>query len=181
MKNTNALKELLDKKANLYNNHQFIETDPIQIPHAFSKKEDIEIAAFLVSTIAWGQRKNIISSGKKLMQLMDNTPFDFVTNAQQSDLKAIANFKYRTFQPVDVLFFIDSLKNIYINHAGLENVFNIGYGKDYSIFSSLIHFRKIFLSTEHLERSEKHLANVKANSSAKRLNLIFAVDGALRR
>lgn len=50
--NNQDLREFLNEKANLYNNPNFIESDPIQIPHQFSLKEDIEIAGW--------NRKNII-------------------------------------------------------------------------------------------------------------------------
>ena len=58
--NKSELKEFLDEKVLAFNNPKFIESDPIQIPHKFSLKEDIEISAFLTSTIAWGNRKMII-------------------------------------------------------------------------------------------------------------------------
>ena len=57
----NELKEFLDTKVIEYNNLKFIESDPIQIPHQFSLKEDIEIAGFLTAIIAWGKRKMIIN------------------------------------------------------------------------------------------------------------------------
>ena len=59
------LKAFLDEKVVLYNNPKFIESDPIQIPHLFSKKEDIEIAGFLTATISWGKRKMIIKNASK--------------------------------------------------------------------------------------------------------------------
>jgi hypothetical protein len=72
------LKEFLDEKVELYNHPNFIESDPIQIPHRYSLKEDIEIAGFLSATIAWGNRKMIIANSNKLMELMGNTPFDYI-------------------------------------------------------------------------------------------------------
>lgn len=168
-----SIKKLLDSKADLYEGHEFIETDPIQIPHRFSKKEDIEIAGFLTSTIAWGQRKSIIKTAIKLMDIMDNAPFDFIINAEENDLKKLEHFVYRTFQNSDCLFFIKSLQNIYKNHHGLENVFTSGYLEDNTIFSSLCLFHELFFSISHLKRTEKHIADVRRNSSAKRLNLFL--------
>ncbi len=174
MKLSNAeLKNFLDEKYDLYNRDTFIDTDPIQIPRAFSKKEDIEIAAFLAATIAWGQRPTIIRNAKKLMQWMDQAPHDFIMNAERSDLDNFAGFKHRTFNGEDAIFFIQALQNIYKNHEGLESVFskptqNGGDAKD-----ALSHFRDVFFSINHPSRTEKHVSNVLKKSSAKRLNMFL--------
>ena len=115
------LKDFLDEKAVKYNQPFFIETDPIQVPKIFSEKENIEIAAFLTSTIAWGNRVSIIKNATRLMALMDNQPFDFVVNAPDSDLNRLEIFVHRTFNGIDTVFFIHSLRNIYQNHKGLQN------------------------------------------------------------
>src|SRR5690606_23894927 len=120
------LKIFLDEKASQYNSLEFVTLDPIQIPHQFSEKEDIEIIAFLVSTIAWGNRKSIITNGNKLVDLMGNTPYDFVMNHSEADLARLQHFVHRTFNGTDLMFFISSLKNIYTRHQGLEAVFANG-------------------------------------------------------
>jgi len=170
---SSELKSFLDEKYDLYNRETFIETDPIQIPKAFSKKEDIEIAGFLASTIAWGQRPTIIKNAKKLMQWMDEAPHDFIMNAQDSDLDVFAEFKHRTFNGEDAIFFMKALQNIYKNHGGLEAVFSKpmadgGDGKD-----SIANFRETFFSINHPQRTEKHVSNVLKKSSAKRLNMFL--------
>jgi uncharacterized protein (TIGR02757 family) len=172
-KEQSGIKLLLDKKANLYERPEFIDTDPIQVPHNYTLKEDIEIAGFLTATIAWGQRKSIIKSAKLLLNLMDNDPFAFVSNATDQELRKFQNFKYRTFQEEDCIFFLKSLQNIYLKHGGLEKVFTEGYLQKNSIFSSLAHFYKTIFALPHLARSEKHVAKVMANASAKRLNLFL--------
>jgi len=169
----NEIKFLLDDRYRRYNHFDFIETDPIQVPHTFGKKEDIEIAAFLTATIAWGQRITIIKNARRLMSLMDNAPHDFISNATESDLEIFSDFKHRTFNAADCKFFIRSLQNIYTNHEGLEGVFNKAYQSDNNISSSLIYFRKIFLEINHEKRTEKHLSDVNRNSSAKRLNMFL--------
>jgi uncharacterized protein (TIGR02757 family) len=113
------LKEFLDEKVNLYNNPNFIETDPIQIPHQFSIKEDIEIAGFLTATIAWGNRKMIITNAKRMMELMGNSPYDFVINHKDYQLEALEPFVHRTFNSIDFKTFIIGLQNIYVNHGAL--------------------------------------------------------------
>ena len=114
------LKIFLDEKVIQYNSPKFITSDPIQIPHEFSTKEDIEIAAFLTATIAWGNRKSIIKNAQKMMTLMGNSPYDFVINHNVTDLNGLNHFVHRTFNGVDFTQFIRSLKHIYLNHGGLE-------------------------------------------------------------
>lgn len=167
------LKEFLDEKADLYNRPSYIESDPIQIPHDFTNIEDIEIAAFLSATIAWGKRSIIIRNARDLIRRMDNAPYNFVMNATQSDLEYLKGFKHRTFNDIDCLFFIKSLQNIYRNHEGLKTVFLKGYQQNNTIESALVYFRKIFFEIPFPERTQKHIANVEKKSSAKRLNMFL--------
>ena len=167
------LKAFLDEKVLKYNHPSFIETDPIQIPKQFSGKENIEIAAFLSATIAWGQRPTIIKNANRLMQMMDNDPFDFLLNTDEEDWRIFLDFKHRTFNGQDCVFFLRSLKNIYQKHGGLEDVFTLGYQKEKSIDSALRYFREVFFQVEFMPRSQKHLANVDKGSSAKRLNMFL--------
>lgn len=163
---------LLNDRYKRYNNIDFIDTDPIQIPHLFNKKEDIEIAGFLSATIAWGQRISIIKNAKKLMQIMDNSPYDFIMETDFSVIdKEISNFVHRTFNGQDLQCFFTSLQNIYKNHGGMEAVFSEGFQQDKTIYSALSHFRKVFLEPQHQQRVTKHVSDVTSNSSAKRLNM----------
>ena len=170
--NKNELKDFLDSKVGQYNNPTFIESDPIQIPHQFSIKEDIEIAGFLTATIAWGNRKSIINNAKRLMELLDNSPFDFVMNHAESDLDKIHPFVHRTFNSDDCVQFIKSLKNIYINHSGLETVFAKHAKKD-SLQTSISKFKTTFFDIEHLQRTQKHISDPLKNSAAKRINMFL--------
>lgn len=133
------LKEILEEKFNLYNRLDFIPTDPVSIPHQFTEKEDIEIAGFLAATISWGQRPIIIRNANMLISWMDNSPFDFVTNHSESDLKPFHKFVHRTFNGKDCCYFIQSLKNIYLNHGGLENVFTKN-----TIYEGINNLNKVF-------------------------------------
>lgn len=166
--NKHEIFELLEDKHDKFNRVSFIESDPISIPHLFSKKEDIEIAGFLAATISWGQRVTIIKNANKLVELMDLTPFDFVMNHSENDLKRLENFKHRTFNTIDVSFFITSLKNIYLNNGGLEEVFS-KYPTDMQ--KSIYHFREVFFEINHPERTKKHVSDSMNNSAAKRINM----------
>lgn len=165
------LKSFLDEKYELYNRPTFIEHDPISIPHAFTKKEDIEIAAFLVATISWGQRITIIRNASRLMELMDNEPYQFIMGAEKNDWKRFAGFVHRTFQEADAVYFIQALQRIYKKHGGLEGVFSAKSKKD--IKTGIMHFRNIFLETNPKTRTAKHIANIEKNASAKRINMFL--------
>jgi uncharacterized protein (TIGR02757 family) len=172
MLKTNELKEFLDEKVALYINLKFIESDPIQIPHTFSKKEDIEVAAFLTATIAWGNRKSIINNAKKMMQLLDNSPYDFIINHSEYDLKPLSTFVHRTFNGNDLMQFIRSLSHIYKSYGGLENVFS-KYVKEESTQFSIHKLKQHFFEIAHLERTTKHISDPLRGSAAKRINMFL--------
>ncbi len=162
------LKEYLDFKVDQYNNPNFIETDPIQIPHQFERKEDIEIIGFLVATIAWGQRQTIINNGNKLVKIMEGQPFEFISNYQSRSHE----FVHRTFNSVDLDFFFRSLKRLYSHGTGLEGAF-AKHNSISGVKGRILNFRESFLQTEHEDRSLKHLSNPLKNSAAKRINMFL--------
>lgn len=170
--NKAEIKSFLDFKVEEYNTPQFIETDPICIPHRYSKKEDIEIAGFLTSTIAWGNRKSILNNSSRLMELLWNSPYDFVLNHQDEDLLELEGFVHRTFKAEDLQYFITSLKNIYQNHGGLEGIFT-NYAEKNNLQQAIHEFKKIFFELEHLSRTEKHVSDPLKNSAAKRINMFL--------
>ncbi|PXY40687.1 TIGR02757 family protein [Flavobacterium cheongpyeongense] len=168
--NKSELKEFLDEKVIQYNNLDFIESDPVQIPHLFTKKEDVEIAGFLSATIAWGNRKMIIKNAHQMMNLMGNSPYDFVMSHSDSHLEALENFVHRTFNGKDFAGFIKGLQHVYKNHEGLEAVFAKNQEAD-SLQKSISEFKKTFFETDHLPRTEKHISDPLNNSAAKRINM----------
>ncbi len=165
------IQHFLNEKYDLYNREQFIVSDPILIPKQFTKKEDIEIAAFMSAAIAWGQRPTIIKNAVKLMDLMGNQPYEFLM--QNDDFSMFADFKHRTFNGEDCIFFLKSLKNIYQNCDGLETVFTKGYQQNGSIKEALLYFRQQFFAIDYPERTQKHISNVAKKSAAKRLNMFL--------
>ena len=164
------LKEFLDEKVALYNNPRFIDSDPILIPHQFTIKEDIEISGFLAATIAWGNRKSIINNANKLMNLLSNSPYDFIINHQQHDLQNLQHFVHRTFNSNDLITFIKALQNIYQNHGGLEHVFAKN-ATSTSMQNSIATFKTTFFEIEHHNRTLKHISDPNKNSAAKRINM----------
>ena len=169
--NSSELKSFLDEKVTLYNHANFIESDPIQIPHRFSTKEDIEIAGFLSATIAWGNRKMIINNASKMMDLLGNSPYDFVMSHSPEQLEYFDNFVHRTFNAIDFQTFIRGLKHIYTNHNGLEAIFE--KVESNSVQMNISDFKKKFFEIEHDKRTQKHISDPMSNSAAKRINMFL--------
>ncbi len=166
------VRELLLSKANQYNHPSFIATDPIQIPKRFTKKEDIEISAFLAAVIAWGQRTAIINSANRLLTWMQDTPHTFIMNFTESDLKPFEKFVHRTFNGDDCLTFLHALKRIYKNEGGLEKVFKSALiGEKSNPGRGLSRFKSSFFHGDHLPRTRKHLPDPFQGSAAKRMNM----------
>lgn len=164
-------KDFLDFKVQEYNQPEFIVSDPISIPHLFHQKEDIEIAGFLAATIAWGNRKSILKNARKMMELMGNSPFDFIMNTDFED-EELLTFVHRTFNGTDFIYFLKSLQNIYRNHKGLEAVFTKHTNLEDTQFA-VFKFREVFFELPHLKRTEKHVSNPMKNSAAKRINMFL--------
>lgn len=165
------LKEFLDQQVYKYNAINFIESDPISLPHLFSKKEDIEIVGFIIATIAWGNRSMILKNGNQLLQLMNHEPHDFILNFDEKKFrKSKLNFNHRTFFTEDLTYFFASLKNIYTKHHGLEMCFN-STNIQSDTRNKIINFRKIFFELPHPERTTKHVSNPEQNSACKRINM----------
>lgn len=167
------LKPFLDKMVEQYNQIGFIENDPISIPHRFSKKQDIEIAAFFAAILAWGQRKTIISKCRLLMDMMDNTPHDFIVNHTANDIRHIGTFKHRTFNAEDLRYFLAFLKQQYLHHNSLEKAF-IPTDFNGDVKNALAHFNSYFFSLpDYPQRTQKHIATPIRKSACKRLNMFL--------
>lgn len=168
------LKKLLDEKARLYNQPAFIPADPISVPHRFSKKQDIEIAALFAAVLAWGNRTTIINNCMQLMQWMDHAPHQFVLAHQPSDLKPMLRFVHRTFNATDLLYFLDVLQRHYRQAESLEDAFvpGLAYNEPH-VGCALIQFHRYFFLGEHPERTRKHIATPERGSACKRLNMLL--------
>lgn len=168
-----SVKSILDKRFKQYNHIGFIENDPISIPHQMSKKEDIEIIGFLVALIAWGQRKSILKSGERLLDIMQNEPLEFVLNHSEKELKACMHFVHRTFNGSDLTSLIEFLRWIYVNKGGLENTFSFNMNDgDKTVENGLRGFRQLYENSEYAQhRTLKHIASPAKGSACKRLNM----------
>lgn len=165
-----TLKEFLEEKSDQYNRPEFIEHDPISIPHMFKKKQDIEIAGLFAAVLAWGKRVTIIRKCKELMEWMDNAPHDFVRHHSERELKKLLNFKHRTFNGIDTLYFIEFLKTHYSSNTSLESIF-ASQTLNNTIEEALICFHRQFFSLDHPPRTKKHIPTPERKSTCKRLSM----------
>lgn len=167
------LKNFLDEKADQYNHPDFIENDPIQIPHRFSLKQDIEISGFLTATISWGNRKSIINDAEKMLNFMGNSPYDFVLNFTKKDLEQLEERAiHRTFNSEDFKEFLLNLQRIYREKSSMENLFLLNKNET-NFYHAIERFRTEFLKENQLHRSQKHISSTYKNSSAKRLMMFL--------
>lgn len=166
-----SLKDFLDSKVEQFNRPDFIELDPISIPHQYKKKQDIEIAGLLTAVLAWGQRVTVINKSKELLSLMDNSPHDFLLNHKLADLKPFEKFKHRTFNATDALYFVETLKNIYRKNSTLEEAFLVSASEPH-IGAGLINFHNLFFSLDDFpNRTKKHISTPERKSACKRINM----------
>jgi len=167
------LHQFLEEKTDQYNRSDFIENDPISIPHLFEKKQDIEISGFFAATLAWGIRKTIINKCKELFELMDWQPHDFMLHYTAREAKKLVNFKHRTFNSTDLAYFLEWFQWYYRENDSLEDAF-ASYIKpgDTSTENALIGFSDLFCSLPDFpDRTKKHIATPARGSSCKRLNM----------
>ena len=167
---TLELKEFLDEKVNKYNTIGFISEDPISIPHRYSRKEDIEISGFLAATIAWGNRKIIVKNGHRMLDMFGESPYDFVMSHDNNQLERIEGFVHRTFNHIDLIYFIKALKYIYEERGGLETVFSKHTTQD-SVQPAIHHFKNVFFEIPHPPRTTKHISDPNKGSAAKKINM----------
>jgi uncharacterized protein (TIGR02757 family) len=166
------IKLFLEEKVYQYNNSQFIEPDPISIPHRFVRKEDIEIAGFLAATIAWGNRKIIVQNGHKMLDYLGESPYDFVQSFREKDLIKLQTFVHRTFNGTDLIFFLKGLRHIYSKHNGMEALF-IKHAEPQNLQEAISKFKANFFEIPHPNRTEKHISDPAKGSAAKRINMML--------
>ena len=171
--NQAQLSILLNKKEQLYNQLSFVANDPISIPHSFSNKQDIEIAGFFAALFSWGNRTTIINKSKELMKSMDNAPYDFCLNHTANDLKNLEGFKHRTFNDIDIHYFIRFLHHHYHTNNTLETAFSKWItAQDVNVENGLTGFRDYFFSLKDSPaRTRKHISTPLNGSHCKRLNM----------
>ncbi len=167
------VKTFLDEKYEQYNRPDFIEDDPVSIPHLFQKEEDIEIAAFLTATISWGQRPMILKKARIMMELLEMDPYNFITGAGATDMKRFRKFVYRTFNSSDLVYFILAIQRILNEYDTLGGLFKKLHNSSEDTRQMLIAFHNEFFRFKKYGRILKHLSNPEKGSAAKRMNMML--------
>jgi uncharacterized protein (TIGR02757 family) len=169
----NNIHSKLEAAVKRYNVPNFIEKDPISVPHRFSKLQDIEIIGFWISMLAWGQRMTIINSANSLLERMDNAPYDFIINHLEKDRTRFLDFKHRTFQTTDTLYFLEFFQNYYQNNHSLETAFKQHLSPDdVTTEKALIGYHNLFFDHPFApNRTRKHVSTPVRGSTCKRLNM----------
>ena len=169
------LKNHFDAQVERFNRPAFIAKDPISIPRQFSKLQDIEIIGFWTAMLSWGQRVTIINNGNRLIQMMDGAPYDFILNHKERDLIPFEDFKHRTFNGTDALYFIRFFNRFYSKHSSLEEAFTLHRKSDeYQMQEMLTGFNSYFFDDEFApKRTQKHVASPSRKSTCKRLNMFM--------
>ncbi len=170
-----VLTEWLNEKARQYERPAFIEEDPIALPHQFHRRQDIEIVAFWVAVLAWGRRQTIIDKGIQLIEYMEGHPYEFILHHSKRERQRFKEFKHRTFNSIDTMYFLEFLQQYYRNNDSLENAFSQHLQpKDPTVEGALIGFHNDFFSLEDApRRTQKHIATPAKKSTCKRLNMFL--------
>ena len=167
------LRDLLERLHDKYNRPEFIEADPISVPHAFTSRDDREVAGFLAATIAWGNRKAIVKSARRMIELMDNAPSDFVRTATERDLQRLDSFVHRTFSRSDLLDFIRAMQRMYLRFGGMGRFVESRWLAHGDMARVLSEFRREFFTGPHDGHCEKHFSSIDKGAACKRLNMYF--------
>lgn len=170
---TEDLHALLERLHDKYNCPEFIENDPISVPHAFTSREDREVAGLFASTIAWGNRKAIVKSARRMMHYMDDAPYDFVCNASQKELERLYDYVHRTFNGEDFADFVVAVKGLCERFGGIGKFVEERYLETKSMEKVLSDFRREFFSCKHNSHCEKHISSIDKGAACKRLNMYF--------
>lgn len=165
------LRDLLEHLHDKYNRQEFIEADPISIPHSFTLRDNREVAGLLSATIAWGNRKAIVRSARRMMSYMDDAPADFVRNASAKELAHLQSYVHRTFNGQDFTDFVLGMRHIVEQYGGIGNFFENSYAQSEDMTKVLSDFRREFFATPHNPHSEKHLSSIDKGAACKRLNM----------
>lgn len=165
----------LDKLVSKYENSEFIKADPIQFPHRFSEKSDIEIAGFISSLVAYGSRKVFNRKLEELFAIAQNEPLNFILNFEE---KILGNFNYRFGKPEDFAQIFYILKELYSKDGGLEALFSYAFRESGTVAS--VQFFKIITDYFYSRTSAKSgsgfyfmVPNPENGGAMKRMNMFL--------
>ena len=165
-------KQELDSLVKKYETKDFIKDDPIQFPHRFCIKQDIELASFIASLFAYGNRKMFITKLNDLFNRADNDITNYIKNGDFSNLKGI---EYRFSKEDDIIEIFKILHTLYTESKGLEELFSYSWEKaEYSLFFQTIIDYFYFRVSKNAGHGFYHMIPNPANGGAmKRMNMFL--------
>lgn len=172
-----SVKQKLEHHYKAFDRSQ-IEPDPLQFPHLFSDKKDIEVTAFISSVFAYGNVRQIINSLNRFLQIAENEPYYFVKNFNYSDSKKY--FTHRFYSEADVRKLFLLLQITYNEYGSLKKLFLAGNNKNQTnLKNAITNFSNFFLKKAEVEfgnisRGVKFMFPLPEKGSAcKRMNLFL--------
>jgi uncharacterized protein (TIGR02757 family) len=164
-------KTQLDELVEKYETIDFIKNDPIQFPHRFEDKKDVEIAGFIASLLAYGSRVQFIKKLDELFAIMQNEPLNFIQNFESG---MIGNFNYRFGKPQDFIAIFELLKSLYSSSNGLEELFSYGktQGKMFEVVVDYF-YNGVFNSKSNVGQGFYHMIPNPHNGGAMKRMCMF--------
>ena len=105
----------------MYHRADFIQSDPVQFPHRYTLKQDIEVSGLLTAIMSFGNRKQILKKADELHGLMGDSPYQYVLSCQwEKDFPSGAtNSFYRMLSYAD---FYGYFRRLYIAYTQFESL-----------------------------------------------------------
>lgn len=158
----------LDRLVLNYQTEEFIKNDPIQFPHRYTNKRDIEIAGFLASLIAYGKRELFIKKLEQLFKIAQNEPHNFIINFEP---KILGDFNYRFGKTEDFSLIFSILRKLYTQDGGLEELFKHSYNKHKNLFIPVTDY--FYSQTDNISQGFKFMIPMARNESAMKRMCMF--------
>lgn len=168
-----TLNDNLRRWAEQYETADFIQSDPVQIPHRYDSRVNIEISAFITAWIAWGSRKQIIQKADFIdREIFKGEPYHYIVgnNVEPGAAPLWNAYKgskesfYRTFTYADFYDLCARLHHIYTNWANMETA--IKYSHEINGETALATMQSLFGSV-------KGIPDFETQSACKRLCLFL--------
>lgn len=124
---TEDIKNKLLMCAEIYHCAGFIASDPVQFPHRYTLKQDIEISGLLTAIMSFGNRKQIRKKADELHGLMGDSPYQYVLSCQwKEDFPAgVKDSFYRMLSYSDFHGYFQRLYAAYSRFDSLEDALRV--------------------------------------------------------
>lgn len=166
------LRPFLDDLVMQVEQPEYIDSDPVSFLHAYSDKNDREIAGFFAALMAWGRRDIVMAKVEDLMRRMNHQPYAFIKSYNAGSSKSLEGFVHRTWNASDIDIICQILQRIYHDFGTFEafwaEVYRDGLEQGVSVMER---FHPMFFAMidEAPARTRRHIGDAGKGSSCKRL------------